>query len=67
MAAKYQPLQEWAQENFTTPPTPATLRKWCKQGDIPAKPIGKKWFVIIGDSEHKPKSNVDKLVSKVLT
>jgi Excisionase-like protein len=63
---KYQPLNEWAAENFTTPPTPSTLRKWCKEGEIPAKPIGKKWFVIIGDDAPKSKNNVDKLVHKVL-
>lgn len=27
---------------------PATLRRWCASGKVPARKVGKKWFVHMG-------------------
>lgn len=45
MLPKLMPLEEWRHERFTTPPSPATVRRWITNGDIPGRLIGGKWFV----------------------
>ena len=47
MLPKLMPLEEWRTQRFTTPPSPATVRRWISNGDIPGKHIGGKWFVDI--------------------
>ncbi|MBV4452719.1 MULTISPECIES: excisionase [Pseudomonas] len=40
-------LAEWAAENYKTPPSPNTLRKWAREGRITPKPIkhGRNYYV----------------------
>ncbi|MCP8687719.1 helix-turn-helix domain-containing protein [Marinobacterium sedimentorum] len=57
------PLHEWRQSRFTTPPSAATVRRWCYQGHIPAKLIGGKWYVKVN---QELASTGDELVDQVL-
>lgn len=40
-------LAEWAAENYKTPPSPNTLRKWAREGRITPHPIkhGRNYYV----------------------
>jgi hypothetical protein len=65
--SKYQPLEEYRTQKFTTPPSARTVRKWCENGDIPAKKIRASWFVIVDDEAMQTgNKKVDSLINNVL-
>lgn len=63
MAEKLMPLHEWRVKRFTTPPSPATARRWAARGEIPAKLIHGKWYVKV---EQELLETGDVLVDQVL-
>ncbi len=44
------PLKEWAAEYFTRPPTQETLQQWARDGSIPAKKVGGRYWYVDGDA-----------------
>lgn len=40
-------LEEWAADQFRTPPSPAALRSWIRGGRIQPKPmkVGGRWYI----------------------
>ncbi|WP_082481468.1 MULTISPECIES: excisionase [Pseudomonas] len=40
-------LEEWATDQFRTPPSASTLRAWIKDGRIHPRPVkhGRRWYV----------------------
>lgn len=40
-------LEEWAADQFRTPPSPATLRAWIREGHLHPKPmkLGGRWYI----------------------
>ena len=61
--SKLQPLSDWSRERFTRPPTRNTLMKMIDLGDIPAKKMGGRWFVLV---DKEANSTNDPLVDSVL-
>ena len=55
-------LAEWAAENYKTPPSPNTLRKWAREGRITPKPIkhGRNYYVDENSQYHE----LEKLVRR---
>ncbi|MBU0901918.1 excisionase [Pseudomonas sp. GWSMS-1] len=49
-------LEEWAAENFKTPPSTNTLRKWAREGSIQPAPVkhGRSYYVEIDARYHEP-------------
>ncbi|WP_298187763.1 excisionase [uncultured Pseudomonas sp.] len=49
-------LEEWAAENFRTPPSTNTLRKWAREGSIQPAPVkhGRSYYVEIDARYHEP-------------
>lgn len=47
-------LEEWAAENFKTPPSTNTLRKWAREGSIQPAPVkhGRSYYVEL-DAKYK--------------
>ncbi|SDO71024.1 Excisionase-like protein [Halomonas shengliensis] len=38
--------EEWRKARFAgTPPAMSTIRKWCREGTVPAKRIGGVWYI----------------------
>ena len=67
MAGKLVTLNEWLAARFKTPPPLRTARRWCENGEIPAKKIGKCWFVDASKELQQTNSkSVDELVGRVL-
>lgn len=61
---KLMPLEEWRTTRFTTPPAPATVRRWATNGEIPgAKKIGGTWYIEV---ETESLSTGDALADRVL-
>ena len=48
-------LSEWAADQFRTPPSPGTLRKWAREGRIQPVPIkhGRNYYVEV-DAQYCP-------------
>lgn len=46
---KLMSLSEWAEKRFTpaSRPTNRTLTELCCNGDLPARKVGRKWFIDI--------------------
>jgi hypothetical protein len=43
-------VNDWRKARFASkPPTEQTVRRWAENGNIPAKKIGGKWFVMVTD------------------
>ncbi|SDT41655.1 Excisionase-like protein [Pseudomonas cedrina] len=53
-------LSEWAAENYKTPPSPNTLRKWAREGRITPHPIkhGRNYYVDANSQYLKPEKLV---------
>lgn len=48
---------QWRRARFAgTPPAMSTIRKWCRQGVLPAKKIGGAWFIDL-DAERMMTGN----------
>ena len=67
MAVRKQRLSEWQEElrgEFTEPPTIDTLRRWCKDGRVPAwqSPTGR-WYRLVDDVDTP---TGDAVVDKIL-
>jgi hypothetical protein len=61
---KLMALAEWSQSRFVgTPPAETTVKRWCRDGVIPAKRIGGKWFVMVAE---ELRTTGDNLVDSVL-
>lgn len=41
------PVTKWAEKRYDPAPSPFTLRKWCRDGELgpTAERVGKFWFV----------------------
>jgi hypothetical protein len=64
---KLMSIAEWRESRFTTPPDKRTVRGWCESGYVPAKKIGRNWFVIINkEIEQTGDAKVDSLINSVL-
>lgn len=65
--AKLLSLDDWLAKRFENPPSLRTARRWCESGTIPAKKIGKCWFVEANkELEQSGQPSVDELVNRVL-
>jgi len=43
-------LNEWREQRFTgRKPALSTCKRWCSEGHVPAKKIGKLWYVCVQD------------------
>ncbi|WP_245583355.1 helix-turn-helix domain-containing protein [Oceanospirillum beijerinckii] len=43
---KLMSIEEWRKRRFLgEAPAPVTVRKWCANGEIPAKKIGGNWYI----------------------
>ena len=62
---KLMSIAEWSKTRFTPESIPVrqTVAKWCSDGDIPAKQIGNKWFILI---EQEQQETGDPLVDRIL-
>ncbi|MBB1485830.1 helix-turn-helix domain-containing protein [Oceanospirillum sediminis] len=61
---KLMPLHQWVEERFIgDPPTMCTLRRLCVNGELPAKKIGRKWYI---DVEAEVNYTGDELADNVL-
>jgi hypothetical protein len=61
---KLMSLQQWRLQRFEgTPPSKSTIKRWAKNGDIPAKKIGQCWYVILNEEMN---TTGDDLVDSVL-
>lgn len=58
------PISEWRDKRFTTPPDKRTIQKWCEKGEVPAKKIGAKWYIIVNEELNQ---TGDPLVDQVLS
>ena len=68
MAGKLISLSAWLNKRFETPPSLRTARRWCEQEIIPAKKIGKSWFVdSTKELQQTNNPSVDQLVNQVLS
>lgn len=67
MAVRRQPLSEWRaelREQYTTPPSIDTLRRWCKEGRVPAvQSATGRWYRLV-DEVDLPTG--DAVVDKIL-
>lgn len=60
-------LKDWLEARFEKPPSLRTARRWCENNDIPAKKIGKSWFVDPSkEMQQTGQKSVDDLVDRVL-
>lgn len=60
-------LSSWISARFERPPSIRTARRWCEQEIIPAKKIGKSWFVdSAAELQSANEKSVDDLVNSVL-
>lgn len=60
-------LEKWISSRFDDPPSLRTARRWCEKGEIPAKKIGKCWFVdSTKEIQQSSNKSVDELVNRVL-
>ena len=62
---KLMTIAEWSAGRFTeaSRPTRQVVAKWCNEGSVPAKRIGKKWFII---AHQESQETGDSLVDGVL-
>lgn len=61
---KLMSLQQWRLERFEgTPPSQSTIKRWAMNGDIPAKKIGRHWYVML---QEEMTTTGDELVDSVL-
>ena len=62
---KLMSIAEYRKTRFTpaSMPTRQTIAKWCNDGDIPAKQIGSKWFILI---QKEQQETGDPLVDRIL-
>ncbi|MBB1489479.1 helix-turn-helix domain-containing protein [Oceanospirillum sediminis] len=53
---KLMPLKEWQAERFAGQgPTLCTIRRWCQNGQLPARKIGSQWFIDLeAESQQTP-------------
>ena len=46
--SKLMTISQWQKANFPDKsPTRQTIANWCRKGNVPAKQIGKKWFIVV--------------------
>jgi len=50
-------------EKYTTPPTPQTITRSCRRGELPAEQKGKLWYI---DWDIYQKQTGDDLIDRVL-
>jgi hypothetical protein len=62
-APKLQKLREWAEETLLTEVPVRTLQHWCVNGHIPARKLGRCWFVEV---DKVTASTGDDLVDQIL-
>ena len=56
-SGKLMELEQWSQARFEgKPPSPTTVRRWCREGHVPAKKIGGTWFIDL-DAERRQTGN----------
>ena len=60
---KLQKLKDWADDHFETKVPTRTLQSWCENGHIPARKMGKFWFV---DLEAMKSSTGNELADQIL-
>lgn len=54
---KLMELEQWSRARFEgNPPSPTTMRRWCREGHVPAKKIGGTWFIDL-DAERRQTGN----------
>lgn len=64
MIPKLMTINDWRQNRFSgKPPAESTVKRWAKEGSIPAKKIGGKWFVMVSE---EIRTTGDDLVDAVL-
>lgn len=57
MTGKLMDLDQWRRARFAgEPPGLSTVRRWCREGELPAKKIGGTWFVDL-DAERRMTGN----------
>lgn len=60
-------LKDWLESRFEKPPSLRTARRWCEKQEIPAKKIGRDWFVDpTKEMQQSGNKSVDDLVNNVL-
>jgi hypothetical protein len=43
---KLMSVSEWIETRFTSKkPSPQVVTQWCRRGEVPAKQIGRLWFI----------------------
>lgn len=61
---KLMPVSEWIETRFTKKkPSPQVVTKWCRTGELPAKQIGRLWFIKV---QEELLETGDPLVDNVL-
>ena len=57
MNGKLMDPEQWRRARFAgEPPAMSTIRKWCREGTIPAKKIGGAWYIDL-DAEKRMTGN----------
>lgn len=55
--SKLMDLDQWRQARFAgRPPSMTTVRRWCREGHVPAKKMGGTWFIDL-DAERRQTGN----------
>lgn len=60
---KLMKLEDWRKKRFEPPIARSTAMRWAEEGSIPAKKIGGRWFVDVGQEMNETN---DELVDNVL-
>lgn len=62
---KHMTLDEYRETYFTprSQPSLVTLRRLCKSGRLPARKIGRNWYI---DAGKLPRDKADELVDRIL-
>ncbi|WP_221801886.1 helix-turn-helix domain-containing protein [Oceanobacter mangrovi] len=64
MIPKLMSVSDWRTARFASnPPSEQTVKRWAKNGDIPAKKIGGRWFIMVTEELQ---TTGDELVDAVL-
>ncbi|MCK0743602.1 helix-turn-helix domain-containing protein [Chromohalobacter nigrandesensis] len=54
---KLMDLEQWRRARFAgDPPSETTIRRWCREGHVPAKKIAGTWFIDL-DAERRQTGN----------
>ncbi|ASP40354.1 DNA-binding protein [Bacterioplanes sanyensis] len=64
MNQKLMSVSEWRDQRFIgKPPAYSTVKRWIKNGELPAKQLGGTWYVIVSEEQN---TTGDALVDAVL-